>query len=155
SRTYNNLAGDISFQVSGLGTFTCNNVSASATVTAAFGVSISGPASLTISNCHLITTNWVASINIPYGSMITAVPASLPQTSVSGPVSYTVLSLCGANNGTTTTLGFSGTAAATGAAPPSPGPSPTSWAPSAMQGSTTKQTQQVTFSPSAPLIYST
>ena len=102
---------------------------------------------LGISNCDLAGLAVVtASATIPDGNMITAVPASIPTTSLSsGTISFL---LTGSSTPGSFTLS-NATLVATGTPPPTVIPSLTTWTvPSAVVGSTTAATQDVTFATS-------
>jgi pimeloyl-ACP methyl ester carboxylesterase len=122
----------------GVTMFLTDNVS-----TAADGFQVTG--------CTLPSSAFAVNVQVPAGRIITAIPSSFPQTSVTGSLAYTV-------PGSTAKTVFSLTTAtlvATGAAPPAVTPNPLSWSPSVVQGSTTPLTQAISLGASAPVSYRT
>jgi uncharacterized protein (TIGR03437 family) len=131
----------VSLTVGTLGTLTC-----SAAVTVVLTDNVGAPDTIDINNCTVGTlATLTAAVTIPTGAMISNVPASIPSTGITGQVTAqltgkpaTVFSLTGA------------TIVASGAPPPTVNPSPISWTPTAVQGSTTSLQQPVSFTTSVP-----
>ena len=129
----------VSLTVGTLGTLSC-----SAAVTVSLTDNVGAPDTIDINNCTVGTlATLTAAVTIPTGAMISNVPASIPSTGITGQVTAqltgkaaTVFSLAGA------------TIVASGTPPPTVNPSPTSWTPTAVQGSTTSLQQPVTFTTS-------
>lgn len=136
--------------IPGLLTATCGGSTPSATINLTDNVT--GKDGITIQNCTLLTLyGLVANIQVPAGSLVTAVPAAFPQVSVTGQATFTPTS-----GGAATRFDLTNaTAVATGAPAPVVTPSPTSWSPTGIAGSATALTQAVTFSASAPVSYLT
>jgi len=90
----------------------------------------------------------VATVIVPTGYMITAVPAAVPQTGITGTIEITV---AGATNPvlydivTSPTTQAPATLVAIGVPSPAVTPSPAAWTPSAAQGSTTSLSQPISF----------
>jgi uncharacterized protein (TIGR03437 family) len=114
---------------------------------------VGAPDTISVPNCTVtifgISATITASVTIPDGAMTSAVPANIPQTSITGTVSVLAPVLTGSNTPTVFNL-VTGSAAiasvmATGGAAPTVVPSLSSWSPSAQQGATAAMTQQVTF----------
>jgi len=151
SNTYNHISNAIQLSSSKLGgPYSCSDYSSMQLLSVTL-TDIVGPNSdqMSIANCKLITTVWYATISIPPYNMVTAVPASIPSVSVSGTVTYVTAS------GSTQFTLTNGSLVATGTAPPAVTPNPSSWSPSALQGSTTPLTQGIMLSASAPVSYTT
>jgi uncharacterized protein (TIGR03437 family) len=131
----------VSLTVGTLGTLSC-----SAAVTVVLTDNVGAPDTIDINNCTVGTlATLTAAVTIPTGAMISNVPASIPSTAITGQVTAqltgkpaTVFSLTGA------------TIVASGAPPPTVNPSPISWTPTAVQGSTTSLQQPVSFTTSVP-----
>ena len=131
----------VSLTVGTLGTLSC-----SAAVTVVLTDNVGAPDTIDINNCTVGTlATLTAAVTIPTGAMISNVPASIPSTGITGQVTAqltgkpaTVFSLTGA------------TIVASGAPPPTVNPSPISWTPTAVQGSTTSLQQPVSFTTSVP-----
>jgi uncharacterized protein (TIGR03437 family) len=120
----------------------------SATATPAVSVTLTDNVdaadTLVINNCSVVEglATFTASVTIPDGNIITAVPAAFPSVNVTGSVTISF-------DGTPTVFDLTNaTLVATGTAAPSVIPSPTAWTPSAQLGSTTPLTQNVTFTTS-------
>jgi uncharacterized protein (TIGR03437 family) len=131
----------VSLTVGTLGTLSC-----SAAVTVVLTDNVGAPDTIDINNCTVGTlATLTAAVTIPTGAMISNVPASIPSTGITGQVTAqltgkpaTVFSLTGA------------TIVASGTPPPTVNPSPISWTPTAVQGSTTSLQQPVSFTTSVP-----
>src|SRR5580658_2498966 len=131
----------VSLTVGTLGTLSC-----SAAVTVVLTDNVGAPDTIDINNCTVGTlATLTAAVTIPTGAMISNVPASIPSTGITGQVTAqltgkpaTVFSLNGA------------TIVASGTPPPTVNPSPISWTPTAVQGSTTSLQQPVSFTTSVP-----
>jgi len=132
--------------------FNCS-ASSSPPVTVTLTDTFGGAGTLAIANCNVAGLAVVnAMATVPSGNLITAVPASIPTTVslTSGTISFTL-------TGSTTPGSFNlenGTMQATGTPPPTVTPSLTFWtAPSVAMGSTTPESQQVTFTTSPSNTY--
>ena len=132
--------------------FDCS-ASSSPPVTVTLTDTAGGPGTLAIANCNVAGLAGVnAMATVPSGNLITAVPAAISSTVnlTSGTISFTL-------TGSTTPGSFNlenGTMQATGTPPPSVTPSLTFWtAPSLAMGSTTPESQQVTFTTSPSNTY--
>ncbi len=119
--------------------FSCD-VPSNPPVTVALTDNVDAPDSIAISDCNLSGLATItAQATIPDGNMITAVPAAIPLTSVTGSITANL-------DGSKTVFDLTNaTIQATGTAPPAVIPSPTSWTPSTTLGSTIPLTQPVTF----------
>lgn len=132
----------VSLTLSALGNLKCA-ASPAATVTLTDNVGAADTISINCSVATLATI--VAAVTLPDGNMITAVPASIPSTGVTGTVTATL------TGGSPTVFGLTNaTIVASGTQPPTVTPSLSSWTPSAQQGSTTPLTQAITFTTSVP-----
>jgi uncharacterized protein (TIGR03437 family) len=117
----------------------------SAAPTVTFTDNAGAPDTITLSGCQIQLFNFSATLTIPDGNMITAVPAPIPLTSITGTATYdmgggdpTVFSLTQATIiATDETQGVD--------AVPTVTLSPTSWTTTAPLGSTTPLTQNITF----------
>src|ERR1700722_15018966 len=139
SNTYSGVA--VAINVGGL-PLSCT-VPSTPPVTVTLTDNVGAADTITINDCDVSGLATVSAIaTLPDGSMITAVPASIPSTALtSGSVSFL---LTGAT--TPGTFNLTGaTLVATGTAPPTVTPSPAAWTPSAQMGSTTSLTKAVTF----------
>jgi uncharacterized protein (TIGR03437 family) len=138
-----NTYGSVTVKLAG---FPCSTASAPP-VTVTLTDNAGAPDTIAINNCYVELATVNASVTIPDGSMITAVPASIPLTAVTGTVSY------GGGSEPTSTFNLnSATIMATGTAPPTVTPSLTSWTPPTVPvGSTTPVSQQVTFTTTPPV----
>lgn len=134
--------------IPGLLTATCGGTTASASINLTDNVT--GQDGITIQNCTLLTLyGLVANIQVPEGSLVTAVPAAFPQVAVTGLATFTPT-----GGGAATRFNLTNaTAVAAGAAPPSVMVSPESWSPSGTAGSATALTQTVTLNAPAPVSY--
>jgi uncharacterized protein (TIGR03437 family) len=129
----------VSLTVGTLGTLSC-----SAAVTVSLTDNVGAPDTIDINNCTVASlATLTAAVTIPTGAMISNVPASIPSTGITGQVTAqltgkpaTVFSLTSA------------TIVASGTPPPAVNPSPISWTPTAVQGSTTSLQQPVNFTTS-------
>ncbi|MEO8663305.1 MAG: hypothetical protein ABI693_32915 [Bryobacteraceae bacterium] len=104
-----------------------------------------------VTGCTLPSSVFSVNLQVPAGRIITAIPSSFPQSSVTGSIAYTV-------PGSTAKSVFSLTTAtlvATGAPPPAVTVNPPSWSPTVVQGSTTPLTQTISLQAAAPVSYRT
>jgi len=112
------------------------------------------PDTISINNCSVLGLATVnASATIPDGNMITAVPAAIPSTTITGTISY--VGMAGTpsvfNLVADPTTMAPPTLVATGTPPPTVTPSLTSWMPPTVPvGSTTPGSQQITFTTAPP-----
>jgi len=112
------------------------------------------PDTISINNCSVLGLATVnATATIPDGNMITAVPAAIPSTTITGTISY--VGAMGTpsmfNLVADPTTMAPPTLVATGTPPPTVTPSLTSWtAPTVPLGSTTPVSQQITFTTAPP-----
>jgi hypothetical protein len=104
-----------------------------------------------LSGCSFQSSVFAVNVSVPGGSIVTAVPASFPRVAVIASVAYTTP---GSSARTVFSL-KSATLVATGAAPPTVTPSPISWSPSVVQGSTASLSQRISLGASAPVSYKT
>lgn len=125
--------------------------SASQSVTMVLTDNAGAPDTVSISNCQVATATFTASVTIPDGNMITAVPAIIPSVSVTGNVSYTTVNVPTPSvfSLTQATIVATGTGSS-GWQPPGVTLNPTSWMPSAPLDSTTPVSQQIAFTTSVP-----
>ena len=131
-----------------LGNLQCENTS---NLTVTLTDNAGAPDTIDLGECHIQYTVVSANVIIPAGAMITAVPAAIPLTNVSGTVSYSfgdsdtpsVFNLTDAVILAVDSNPPSGS-------PPTITPSPAAWNPIASAGSTTPLTQRITFATSYP-----
>ena len=129
----------MSLTVGTLGTLKC-----SAAVTVTLTDNVGAPDAIDINDCTVGSlATLTAAVTIPTGAMISNVPASIPSTGITGQVTAQL------TGGAATVFSLTGaTILASGTPPPTVNPSPTSWTPTAVQGSTTSLQQPVTFTTS-------
>ncbi len=130
-----------------LGNLQCENT---ANLTVTLTDNAGAPDTIGLGNCRIQYTTVSANVIIPAGAMITAVPAAIPLTSVSGTVSYSL----GVDGATVFNLTEAVILAVDNnppsGSPPTITPSVAAWTPTSSVGSTTPLTQQVTFTTSYP-----
>jgi uncharacterized protein (TIGR03437 family) len=130
-----------------LGNLQCENT---ANLTVTLTDNAGAPDTIDLGNCRIQYTTVSANVIIPAGAMITAVPAAIPLTNVSGTVSYSL----GVDGATVFNLTEAVILAVDNnppsGSPPTITPSPASWNPIVSVGSTTPLTQQINFTTSYP-----
>jgi uncharacterized protein (TIGR03437 family) len=129
----------VSLTVGTLGTLKC-----SAAVTVSLTDNVGAPDTININDCTVGSlATLTAAVTIPTGAMISNVPASIPSTAITGQVTAQL------TGGAATVFSLtSATIVASGTPPPTVNPSPISWTPTAVQGSTTSLQQPVNFTTS-------
>lgn len=148
SNTYSGMT--VTVTSSTLGSLNCDLTTTPAT-SLTLTDNVDAADTVAINNCSILGLATItASATIPEGNMITAVPAAVPLTEVTGTVDLNLSGKISAYNFSNATI------VATGTPPPAVVASPASWlTPTAAQGSTATQSQAITFTaPVAPAVVS-